>query len=60
MNNGIFFDIMNVYKEDAIMHNCGYCQGGELLAAFGIKICDLKVSQLILFNIIKREFSHPI
>lgn len=44
MNNGIFFDIMNVYKEDAIMHNCGYCQGGELLAAFGIKICDLKVS----------------
>ncbi|MBE5956953.1 MAG: HIT family protein [Lachnospiraceae bacterium] len=37
------------------MHNCGYCQGGELLAAFGIKICDLEVSQLILF----KEQSHP-
>ncbi|MCR4950085.1 MAG: HIT family protein [Solobacterium sp.] len=35
--------------------NCGYCQGGELLAAFGIKICDLDVSQLILF----KEQSHP-
>ena len=33
---------------------CGYCQGGELLDAFGIKICDLKVSQFILF----REQSH--
>lgn len=30
--------------------NCGYCQGGELLAKFGIKICDLTVSQLILFK----------
>ena len=30
--------------------NCGYCQGGELLAKFGIKICDLDVSQLILFK----------
>ena len=37
------------------MQNCGYCQGGELLAAFGIKICDLDVSQLILF----KEQSHP-
>ena len=34
--------------------NCGYCQGGALLADFGIKICDLGVSQLILF----REQSH--
>ena len=31
-------------------NNCGYCQGGELLAKFGIKICDLKVSTLILFK----------
>ena len=37
------------------MHNCGYCQGGDLLAAFGIKICDLEVRQLILF----KEQSHP-
>ena len=37
------------------MQHCGYCQGGELLAKFGIKICDLKVSQLILF----KEQSHP-
>ena len=35
--------------------NCGYCMGGEILAGFGIKICDLKVSQLILF----KEQSHP-
>ena len=26
--------------------NCGYCQGGELLAKFGIQICDLDVSHL--------------
>ena len=30
--------------------NCGYCMGGELLAKFGIPICDLSVSQLILFK----------
>ena len=35
--------------------NCGYCMGGEILAGFGIKICDLRVSQLILF----KEQSHP-
>ncbi len=35
--------------------NCGYCAGGEILAGFGIKICDLSVSQLILF----KEQSHP-
>ncbi len=35
--------------------NCGYCAGGAPLAAFGIKICDLDVSQLILF----KEQSHP-
>ena len=35
--------------------NCGYCMGGEILAGFGIKIGDLKVSQLILF----KEQSHP-
>jgi len=30
--------------------NCGYCMGGEILAGFGIPICDLRVSQLILFK----------
>ena len=35
--------------------NCGYCMGGEILTGFGIKICDLQVSQLILF----KEQSHP-
>ena len=35
--------------------NCGYCMGGQILAGFGIKICDLQVSQLILF----KEQSHP-
>ena len=35
--------------------NCGYCMRGDLLDAFGIVICDLSVSTLILF----REQSHP-
>ena len=30
--------------------NCGYCMRGELLGAFGIHICDLDVSSLILFK----------
>ena len=30
--------------------NCGYCMGGELLGAFGIPICELSVSSLILFK----------
>lgn len=30
--------------------NCGYCMGGELLEKFGIHICDLRVSSLILFK----------
>ena len=30
--------------------NCGYCMGGELLAKFGIPICELRVSSLILFK----------
>ena len=35
--------------------SCGYCMRGELLDAFGIYICDLSVSTLILF----KEQSHP-
>ncbi len=35
--------------------NCGYCMRGELLAEFGIFICELDVSTLILF----KEQSHP-
>ena len=35
--------------------NCGYCMRGELLDAFGIVVCELNVSTLILF----REQSHP-
>jgi len=35
--------------------NCGYCMHGELLAAYGIYICDLGVSSLYLF----KEQSHP-
>ena len=35
-------------------NNCGYCMRGELLDQFGIYICDLKVSTLILF----KEQSH--
>lgn len=35
-------------------NNCAYCVGGDLLDKFGIKICDLNVSQLVLF----KEQSH--
>lgn len=31
-------------------HSCGYCMRGELLEKFGIYICDLRVSSLILFK----------
>ncbi len=30
--------------------NCGYCMRGALLEKFGIYICDLRVSSLILFK----------
>ncbi len=30
--------------------NCGYCMRGELLDKFGIFICDLTMSSLILFK----------
>lgn len=30
--------------------NCAYCMRGELLEEFGIYICELKVSSLILFK----------
>jgi hypothetical protein len=45
------------YQEEQPMkdQNCGYCMRGELLDAFGIYICDLSVSTLILF----KEQSHP-
>ena len=35
--------------------NCAYCMHGELLAKFGIYICDLKETRLYLF----KEQSHP-
>lgn len=35
-------------------NHCGYCMRGELLEQFGIYICDLSVSSLILF----KEQSH--
>ena len=31
-------------------NNCAYCMRGELLEQFGIYICDLSVSSLILFK----------
>lgn len=35
--------------------NCGYCMKNELLDSFGIYVCDLEVSILVLF----KEQSHP-
>ena len=42
-------------EAEAPRSKCGYCMGGELLDAYGIPICELSVSSLILF----REQSHP-
>ena len=42
-------------EQEAPRSQCGYCMGGELLDAFGIPVCELSVSQLILF----KEQSHP-
>ena len=42
-------------EQEAPRCKCGYCMGGELLDTFGIPICKLSVSTLILF----REQSHP-
>ena len=33
-----------------IDQNCGYCVKGEPLDKFGIYICDLSVSMLVLFK----------
>lgn len=35
--------------------NCAYCMEGELVAQFGIKICELGASKVYLF----KEQSHP-
>ncbi len=35
--------------------NCAYSMEGELVAAFGIKICELETSKVYLF----KEQSHP-
>ena len=35
--------------------NCAYCMEGELVAKFGIKICEFEESKLYLF----KEQSHP-
>ena len=35
-------------------HNCAYCMEGELVAKFGIKICELPASKVYLF----KEQSH--
>ena len=42
-------------EKEAPRSQCGYCMGGDLLDAFGIPICELSVSTLILF----KEQSHP-
>lgn len=31
-------------------NNCAYCMGGDLLEKFGIHVCDLGVSNLVLFK----------
>ena len=57
LNNNLPYYI--TAKEGIIMrtkdNNCAYCVHGDPLAVFGIYICDLSVSQLILF----KEQSHP-
>ncbi len=41
-------------ERDVFDENCSYCAEGKLLDAFGIKICELPMSKVILF----REQSH--
>ena len=36
-------------------NNCAYCVEGDLVAKFGIKICELETSKVYLF----KEQSHP-
>ena len=40
--------------------NCAYCVEGELLAKFGIKICELENSKVYLFEhpFIQFSFNH--
>ena len=38
-----------------IDNNCAYCVEGDLVAKFGIKICELPTSKVYLF----KEQSHP-
>jgi len=30
--------------------NCGYCMEGDVLGAYGIKMCDLDSSMVVLFK----------
>lgn len=46
---------MSEQKNNQIDTNCAYCMEGDLVAAFGIKICELETSKLYLF----KEQSHP-
>ena len=46
---------MSEHKNNQIDTNCAYCMEGDLVAAFGIKICELETSKLYLF----KEQSHP-
>lgn len=41
-------------EEKKMDHNCAYCAEGELMEAFGIKICELPESKVYLF----KEQSH--
>lgn len=42
-------------EEKMIDNNCAYCVEGDLVAKFGIKICELPTSKVYLF----KEQSHP-
>ena len=48
----VIISLLQSIKRGIIMKdcNCGYCMRGELLEKFGIYICDLSVSSLILFK----------
>ena len=37
--------------------NCAYCMEGELVAKFGIKICELETSKVYLFKEGELSFS---
>ena len=40
--------------------NCAYCMESELVAQFGIKICELPSSKVYLFKVLEANYRKPL